>query len=690
MRPFSFLMNPRRAFPALAFALVLALTWFVYAPGLAGGFLFDDFVNLPALGAYGPIDNWTAFWQYVTSGVADPTGRPLALLSFLIDARDWPADTWSFKRTSVALHLINGGLLALLLTCLGRVLPSDTGKETAIAHSDWAAVLGAALWTLHPLFVSTTLYVVQREAMLPATFILLGLLGYIWGRQRAVEGSRSGIWLAAASVVVCTALAVLSKANGVLLPLLTWVIEAFLLAPRRPITHPATTRRFHAVQHIVLVAPSLLLAAWLAFTAVNGFLGGFADAHRPWTLAERLLTEARIVVEYLGLLWIPQPYSRGLFNDGYVVSTGLLSPPSTVICIIFIAGLLVFAFAQRKKYPALAAAIAFFFAGHLMESSVIALELYFEHRNYVPAMLMFWPLALWLCTPNPHAEPAAMHADTARRVLGIMAVRRFLAVSLPMLFAVLTYLGSDLWGNVGEQGLLWAAQNPQSPRAQAYAAQIEISEGKPHAAAARLATALTRFPDEIQLALNLVDARCKGQNLTSQDMERAAASLRTTRKLGKLAYNWIDSHTNADSIAVCRELDLDAIERLVEAMAANPQVATLPGRQQDVYALRGRIALLRGNATLALSMFDAAYDADPAPAAALQQASTLAASGHPDLGLRHLEHMGASDAGTRKAATGMPAIHAWLLRRQGYWIGETEHLRNAMLEDLHQRESPSP
>src|SRR6478736_2799692 len=124
-----------------ALLLVLVLTAWVYHRGLYGVFVFDDFANLPALGAFGPVDNWTAFWRYVTSGTADPTGRPLSLLSFLIDAQNWPADPYPFKRTNLILHLVNGALLTLLLRRFGRLLRPDS-----LRSADLAAVLGAALW----------------------------------------------------------------------------------------------------------------------------------------------------------------------------------------------------------------------------------------------------------------------------------------------------------------------------------------------------------------------------------------------------------------------------------------------------------------------------------------------------------------------------------------------------------------
>ena len=102
---------------------LLLVAWLAYSPGLSGGFLFDDFVNLNAIGATGPVDDWPTFWRYVTSGSADPTGRPLAMLSFLLEARDWPADPHPFLRDNLILHLLNGLLL----------LPAASSYVTPIA-----------------------------------------------------------------------------------------------------------------------------------------------------------------------------------------------------------------------------------------------------------------------------------------------------------------------------------------------------------------------------------------------------------------------------------------------------------------------------------------------------------------------------------------------------------------------------
>ena len=160
----------------LALIALLALAFIVYWPGRHGTFLFDDYSNLATLGAYGPIDRAWKVVAFVTSGFAGPTGRPLALATFLLDARNWPAAPEAFKLTNVALHLLNGALLAGLLAALGRAL----GVERERAAT--AAVLAAGLWLLDPFWVSTTLYVVQRMAMLATTFVIAGLWAYAHGR----------------------------------------------------------------------------------------------------------------------------------------------------------------------------------------------------------------------------------------------------------------------------------------------------------------------------------------------------------------------------------------------------------------------------------------------------------------------------------------------------------------------------
>ena len=71
--------------PPLSLLLLTLLTVAVYWPGLAGGFLFDDYPNLDDMGNYGGVVDWDSFRAFVFSGWSGPTGRPVSLASFLLD-----------------------------------------------------------------------------------------------------------------------------------------------------------------------------------------------------------------------------------------------------------------------------------------------------------------------------------------------------------------------------------------------------------------------------------------------------------------------------------------------------------------------------------------------------------------------------------------------------------------------------
>lgn len=635
-------------------ALALATYW----PGLHGGFLFDDFANLPALGATGPVDNWPAFWRYITSGTADPTGRPLTLLTFLIDARNWPADPLPFKRTSLVLHVINGALLYALLAKLGQLLTLETTRSRI------AAWLGSGLWLLHPLLVSTTLYVVQREAMLPATCVLAGLLVWLRGRQQLAVGHlRSGVMWSIAGLGGFTVLGVLSKANGSLLPCFALVIELVLLKPRKEMLPQRGWRAHRLVMWLFAIIPSTAICVYLLGVGATGILHGGNAGIRSWTYAQRLLTEPRVLMDYLSLLWLPRSFSSGLFNDQYVASTSLINPLSTLPALLGITALITGAWWFRRRCPAWSLAILFYFAGHLLESTTIALELYFEHRNYVPALLMFWPLALWL-------------SDT--RTLKVP--KRALMVALPLGLAVMTHARAAVWGNVHTQALVWAQINPDSPRAQANAAQILMQSGQPQEAARRLQSLLATEPDESQLAFNLIGAHCQTGGITSADVAAARTAMQGSANTGSLFAHWFERTLPIATAGSCPGLDTAVLLDLIEAGLGNPSLSGA-GRQQDLIYLRGTVALARHRPGSALKDFMQALDLQVRPALALKGAATLGSAGYPLNGLQLLDHYEQRKAARMPARFGMPMLHEWVLIKQNYWSKELVRLRRQLEVD---------
>ncbi|NGY06971.1 tetratricopeptide repeat protein [Solimonas terrae] len=658
-------------------AVTLATVWLVYAPGLHGAFLFDDFANLPAIGATGPVDNWPAFWRYITSGTADPTGRPLTLLSFLLDARDWPADPFAFKRTNLLLHMLNGVLLWHLLRQLGFLLAKPS-PPTAAQRVEMAAVFGTALWLLHPLFVSTTLYVVQREAMLPATCVMLGLLAWLHGRTH-FAAARPGPGLAwiLVGIGAGTCFGVLSKANGALLPVYVLLLERSILRAAQPLPSPIQARYYRWLG-LLAGLPTIALLAYLGWEGYRGIASGIGTL-RPWTLTQRLLTEPRVVLEYLRLLLLPQPFTTGLFNDQIAASRSLLSPPGTALSILIVSGLLAFACFARKRYPIVAAALLFFFAGQLLESTTIPLELYYEHRNYIPAVLLFWPLAWWICGLELRAPSGMSLASPG----AFARVRLPLAVAILAGLTLMTHARSSLWGNVRDQAILWAQMNPASPRAQANAAQIEMSAGMPDRAQARLLRALAAHPDETQLALNLIAARCMLGGADSGSLHSAENALRTAREGGTLLVGWFERMIINAAEDSCPGLDLHEADRLISAAFANPFTANQPGRLQDLHYLRGSLAIKRKDGDAALAEFDRALALQVRSGAAMRYAALLGSAGYPKLGLEHLDYYATIKERAYQPGWGMPRLHELVLQKQQYTDNELSHLRTVLEQDEH-------
>jgi len=668
-------MRYMRLLPSVVAALALVVAWFVYSPGLRGGFLFDDFANLPSLGATGPVRDTPSFLRYVTSGTADPTGRPISVASFLIDAQDWPADPLPFKRTNVIVHLLNGLLLfSVLRTILRITIHGDRARTTA---ADLTAALTMAFWLLHPRLVSTTLYIVQREAMLPATFTLIGVLGWLAGRRLLAQDKyRQGVLLEFGSLAICTVLATLSKANGILLPVLVLALEYTVLPPL------AQGQSVHArTRALTCWTVFAALAAYVVYQGVANTIAGID--YRTWTEGQRLLTEPRILWTYLYDLWIPKAYSAGLFNDAYTVSTSLVTPWTTLPAIVGIILFATSALAWRRALPLYAAAVLFYLGGHLIESTTVPLELYFEHRNYLPSMLLFLPAAAWLAglrlqATQPSDKPAVfLSAWPWRAAISVVALATL---------ATMTFANARIWGDDNTQALIWARLNPDSARAQVTAAAYEMAHGNPGGASRRLTPLLVLHPNEVQLSFNLLSAHCATGTVTPDDIAAASYSLRHSRDPGALIVSWYDRIIPIVQAGTCRGLTLGDLKQLARDGTGNPLYP--PGRRQDLAHAQGVVDLSSGQPGDALASFNAALDYNPQLETALAQAAMLGEYGYPTLGLAHLAHY---DGLPRQPkgnglALNMPALHRWVLDEQQYW----EHERAVLENTLIQAENESP
>lgn len=381
-------------------ALALALTCVVYWPGLHGGYLFDDFPNIvdnAAVHVSTPtLENWRAASM---ASISPELKRPLAMLSFAANHYATGLDPFWMKLTNLVIHLLNG---LLLFAVLGKLLrlwlqanPSAQHATLTSRQTDLLAALVASAWLLAPINLTAVLYVVQRMTSLAQVFVLAGMWLYLHGRARQCSGRRGWAWLAT-GLLGGTLLGLCAKETAILLPVYALACELTLLGFRN--AKGQRNRGLMAMFAAIIVVPLLLGTYKLLPGLLHGNYGG-----RPFTLAQRLLTECRVLVDYLYWTLLPSPQALSFYHDDIVISKDWLTPPSTLACGLLLAGLATAAIASIRTAPLVALGLLWFFAAHLLESTVIPLELVYEHRNYFASIGLLLALFSILLPLTHHA-----------------------------------------------------------------------------------------------------------------------------------------------------------------------------------------------------------------------------------------------------------------------------------------------
>lgn len=553
--------------PRLVLLLALLVSVAVYWTGLNGPFLLDDPSNLEVIRLW--LKGKVLLAEAILPQPSLIYSRPVAMASFVLNALVFGDSGFGFKLGNLLVHLACG---VLGYAVLRRVLRQDARLAL---HASLLAALITAIWLLHPLHVSTVLYAVQRMAQLSALFTLAAVWVFLVARQQLAAGpTRAAQLNLFISFPALLLLGVLSKQNAAIAPAICLALElAYFGKNTRP---GATVRNFFTV---FLALPALAVAGILLL-APRRLLATYDEW--DFTLPERLLTQARALVDYIGMLLLPRGPRMGLYTDDFVVSHGLLSPPSTLWCILALAGVSALAVVVRKRAPSVFAGWFFFLAAHAVESGFLPLELYYEHRNYLPAFGLFLAVAGLLAL-----VPAFKTNVLAPRKLGLLAVG-----GLALVLALATHGRALVWRDIGTIAQLGAATHPDSMRA-----QFDVSywalwrKDYPTAIAAMNRLMASENPRNRQMGqLSLVAINCtRGENADSPALLRQAASANLPRltiyesqAFGRLQLI-SDAH---DCSPLTRGEITDALQRILDSAASQPETAS------PKYAARYYLAIL--------------------------------------------------------------------------------------------------
>lgn len=586
-------------------AVVLLLILLTYVglvwPALSGPFVFDDFPNLQNLALLGN-DVSDNLGRYLASFIGSP-GRPISALSFLINDSAWPSEPFSFKYTNLMIHLLNGVLLFGLLRQLAKANPT-------LPQSPFWPLLAMAAWLFHPLQLSAQMLVVQRMTLLSATFCFIGLWGYIAQLQRA----RSA-WSAFAALSVlgtCTILAFLSKENGALLPLFAWVLNATLLRELLA-GKPLAVRRF--IQWACIL-PSLAVFAAMLFMATRP--GAFTS--REFSMVERLMTQMHVIADYLRHIVIPRLSGSGIYFDDYPITRSWTQPISTLLLATGYLTSLIFAISKRQQYPTLSFGILWFFAGHAMESSILDLELFFEHRNYLPLLGIVLILSAWTLQSRLHPQLS----------LGLFS-------SWLLMLSIISALQAPVWGNAALMTKLWKQERPMSLRATQELAKYQYDHGMRQDAIDTLLSSYRSGIKYIDLPLSALIAKCWSPEIKApSNLYQTALAEASTSRFSNSALQSTLILRQATQENVCNKtLTSDQWLSITDALLKNENFRLTS--ESHIRVERAKLFTHRRDFNLTMIEYEAAYKARPSVELSQKIAEILFSAGLIEDGLTWLE-----------------------------------------------------
>ena len=388
----------RYAFPFVSlFVLLLA----VYANSFNCSWHFDDYINIVENPG---IQIKTLSWQEIGRSLYGIAGsarwqRPVSYFTFAMNYYFDGLNVFWYHVVNFFIHYITSVFLFLFIYNTLK-LPILEGRYEKHAYS--IALLATLFWAINPVEVMAVTYIVQRMASMAAMFYIMAMYFYLKGRT----GDKT--WKSVVFFILAAFSALLSlgsKENAAMLPVSLFLFDLFLI-------QGVTIEHIRKNWAVCLFALLLVPAIGLVYYDFSSITGSY-DEIRPFTMWERVLTQPRVILFYISLLLYPITSRMMLIHD-MEISKSLFDPWTTFAAVIMLLLILVVAVLISRKRPLISYCIIFFFLNHLIEGSFISLGLVYEHRNYLPSMLFFVPLSIFIVY-------ALSYFDKRRRIIVVLS-----------------------------------------------------------------------------------------------------------------------------------------------------------------------------------------------------------------------------------------------------------------------------
>jgi len=436
-----------------AAAVITGVTLLLYLPSLDAPFVFDDEWNITR-NEHIQVKELT-IKNLVAAGTRSVNfKRPLANISFALNYYISEFDVRAYRVVNILIHIINGWLVywfvLMTMAIVGRSAATleSTGNrngsdgeagartaQTAHRNTHFFAFATALIWVVHPLQTQSVIYIVQRMNSMAVLFYLASLCLYIAGR---LQRRRNRRWACFITAIVAWIAAITSKEIAATLPVVVILYEWFFFQNSSLVWMKRCAK--YAVP--VICGFGVVTVIYMRGNPFDSIRSGYQ--RRDFTVNERVLTQFRVVVRYLTLIGYPHP-RRLNFDYDYPLSKSLFRPLTTLMSLAVIIFLFWLSwFLWRRRQALLSFCVLWFFIHLVIESSIIPLEIIYEHRTYLPSVGVLMALAY------------GFHCGTSK----VRWLRPVAAVAVICVLAFGTHLRAGVWA---DEIALWRDGIEKSP-----------------------------------------------------------------------------------------------------------------------------------------------------------------------------------------------------------------------------------
>ena len=367
-----------------AFLSITIVVLSIYSNNYNASWHFDDEPNI----LLGDTVHMTELsWNKVKNSLykGEKIYRPVSRFSLAVNYFFGRENVLGYHIVNNTIHIITAIFLFLFLH---NTLKTPTLEQKYNKNTYEIALLASVIWAANPIHTQAVTYIIQRMASMAGMFYIMSFYFYLKMRISNTRHHRIFFFI---TFILCSFLAFGTKENTIVLPVGLILYEVYIIKGITLQEWYASNKKLCILSFAAISVLALVYIYSLVGTNFPGMFGKYAD--RPFTLLQRILTESRIIFFYFKLLLYPDPYIFSINHD-ITLSTSLFNPISTFFSVSAIIFMMILAFIIANRRPLIAFCILFFFLNHIVESTVIPLELVYEHRNYIPSMLFFVPFSI--------------------------------------------------------------------------------------------------------------------------------------------------------------------------------------------------------------------------------------------------------------------------------------------------------